>query len=507
MKTLKPSKTTIAALFVFAFSLALGLKSHSLEEVETQPSKTKKFITLTVGIESEEKLPPMPSVLTFKGDFKKITTASYQKDSNTIKFSPKNEGIAPLTIHDKSGKKIFEYHITVRKSKLDTVAKEVQGLLADIEGITIKIANNKVVVDGQILLPRDMSRIHNVLFQFGDQVASLVTMSPLAQKKIAEFIARDINNPEVEVRAVNDKFILQGTVNSEDEYKRAEIIAKTYVPAMVVDKAEADSVVKKPKPTNDGIINLLNIRPGAPPPPPKMIQLVLHYVELNKDYTRGFRFQFMPTMKDGSGITFSTGANSGTSSSTSFSGTIENLFPKLNWAKNHGHARVLESSSLIVQDGSVGVLKSEKDIPYLGPPAQPGGAPVPAFKTVGISSNITPVLLGERSDSIQMKMIFELSALVGTVNGAPLTSKNTINTDAVVRSGQSAAIGGLITNRSSTGYNKLPPDVSSNPIVSLYASKDFTRGQSQFVVFITPIVKSSASAGAEKIKKKFRLRD
>src|SRR5690606_31529935 len=96
----------------------------------------------------------------------------------------------------------------------------------------------------------------------------------------------------------------------------------------------------------------------------------------------------------------------------------------------------------------------------------------------------------------------------GTANGMPVVSANTIQTAVSVRSTQSAAIGGLVTNNSNTGYNKLPtnqPD--SSPLISLYTSKQFQRKQSQFVVFVTPVIKNSASAGSEKIKAKFRLRD
>ncbi|MNL77338.1 hypothetical protein D3C87_2034910 [compost metagenome] len=74
-----------------------------------------------------------------------------------------------------------------------------------------------------------------------------------------------------------------------------------------------------------------------------------------------------------------------------------------------------------------------------------------------------------------------------------------------VRDRQSAAVGGLIRNSTSTGYNR--PSGQKNPIISLYASKEFVKQQSQFVVFVTPMIKTSASAGSEQIKKKFRLRD
>ena len=104
-------------------------------------------------------------------------------------------------------------------------------------------------------------------------------------------------------------------------------------------------------------------------------------------------------------------------------------------------------------------------------------------------------------------MAFKLSQLVGSTQAGPLTTNNLIETEITVRSGQSAAVGGLITNRATTEYNRLPAGAPTNPIISLYASKAFNSGHSQFVVFITPIIKSSASAGSEKIKQKFRLRD
>src|SRR5690606_1582677 len=133
-----------------------------------------------------------------------------------------------------TGAVIYEYRIDVKKTNLHKVAREMRSLLNDIEGIQIKIINHKVVVDGEILLPRDMNRIHSVVKQYGDQASSLVTLSPLAQTKIAQFIERAINNPEIQVRAVNGKFILEGLASSKEEKDKAEILAKTYVPDVVV---------------------------------------------------------------------------------------------------------------------------------------------------------------------------------------------------------------------------------------------------------------------------------
>lgn len=497
----------VKILMAFAFSVVLSLPSHAQEEDEQKkPSRPRKFISLTLGIETDEKLPPVPKPFKSGGDCKKLGIAGvlYSDAVDSLRFTPKREGLCTFTLKEMTtGKIVAEYRIEVRKSRLDAVVREMQSLLGDIEGITIKIVNNKVIVDGQILLPRDMNRIYNVVSQFGDQASSLVTLSPLAQKKIAEFIARDINNPEIEVRAVNDKFILQGVASSEDEKNRAEIIAKTYVPAIIIEKSEMDGIVKRPKPANDGVINLISVKAAAPPPPGKIIQLVVHYVELKKDYSKGFRFQFTPEIADGSSLTVATGDRNPGGVGTSIMATINNLIPKLNWAKSHGHARVLESTTMIVQDGRTGTINAYSDIPYQI--ATENGQST-GFKPVGIASKITPVILGERSDSISLDINFKIDALLNVTAAGPLTSTNSIETAIVVRSGQSAAIGGLIKSRANTAYNN-PDNVPRNPIISLYASKDFQRNQSQFVVFVTPIIKSSASAGSEKIKKKFRLRD
>jgi pilus assembly protein CpaC len=496
---------SLSVFFLCLLQVLPSLAQNSEEETLDVP-RGRRFIYLTLGIEYDEKVSNLPEVVVFKGDFKKVTGAVLNKDGNSIHFIPKQEGIASLTLYDKKSRKINEYRIIVRKSKLDAVARELQSLLGEVEGITIRIINNKVIVDGQVLLPSDMARIVNVVAQFGDQASSLVTMSTAAMKQIAELIRRDINNPEIDVKAVNEKIILSGTAANEDEKRNAEYTAKSYMPPLVTDSKEVQEKVLRRRPANDGVINLINVRPQAPPPIPKMIQVVLHYVELSKDYSKSFRFQFMPNIGDDSGIQVTAG-DTGGGFGTQFTATIRSLIPKLNWMKSHGHARVLESGSIMVKDGSNGHFESKTTMG--GSQISSGGQAVSSSggQQVGIVTDVTPTTSGERSESVDLVLKFWVGAPAGRNGNELNVASNTINTNLIVRSTQSAAVGGLITNSAVTSYNKLPPDVSNNPIISLYASKDFTHGQSQFVIFVTPIVRSSASAGAEKIKKKFRLQE
>jgi pilus assembly protein CpaC len=490
--------------YMLSLVLFLSLFTHEAAVSQLKPqASTRKNIDLRVGMTQDEVMSYMPESPSFGGDFKRIVGVSLNKAERKLRFDPKREGTATLTVLDGRGRKVFDYLITVTKGQLSQVMREIKSLLADIEGIEIKVINNKVVVDGQILLPKDLNRIYSVVSQYPDMASSLVTLSPLAQKKIAEFIERDINNPEIHVRPVNEKFILEGVANDEAEKQRAEIIAKTYVPDTIVEAAEAGGIIKKRK--LDVVINLLTTKPGADPEPGKIIQLTVHYVELQKDYTKGFRFQFTPDVSDQSRVDFSSGGREPGGVISSITATVSNLLPKLNWASQHGHARVLQSSTLIVQDGKEGKLQSTTKIPYqiIGQ----GGLPSTSFEDAGIITSITPKLISAKSDTIDMKVDFALKSLLGITDKGPLISNSAIQTVVSVRSGQSAAIGGLVSSTSGADYNKLPKNVSDNPLISLYASKSFRRNQSQFVVFITPVIKASASQGSERIKQKFRIKE
>jgi pilus assembly protein CpaC len=509
----------------WAIKLLIGLVSvtlataHAAEEPDpkmVEPEKQKeeltyeakgaKFIYLTLGIEQDEKYRNLPDGLKAKGDFSKITGFKQLSDKKIFRFYPKADGLGTLTLHDKNNNKIAEYRIVVKKNRLDQVAREIQSLLGDVEGITIKIANNKVIIDGQVLLPRDYARVWNVWNEYKDVAALFVIMSPMSMKKIAEYIAKEINNPEIEVRPINDKIMLTGAVGSDAEKTNILQVARGYMPPVVLDPAENARAVQRPA-RGEGIIDLITVK-ASTPPPPKMIQVVIHYVELSKNYNKSFRFQFMPSLKDDSGIQIKTGGATSTTGGfvSEFTATINNLIPKLNWMKSHGHARVLQSATLLIKENETAQLASTRNLPATtvissGQTVTSGGG------QLGITTQISAVLGGERSDTIDLDLQFNIKAPAGTTSSGIIIADNTIRTKVSVRNTQSAAVAGLIQNISNTDYNRLPSDVSTNPILSLYASKDFVRGQSQFVVFATPVIKTSASSGAEKIKKKFRLRE
>jgi len=473
---MNPLFRTITFTILFLIFL---LPTHSWAVNSDKPKFGTRYVELYTGVNEIIRLPHLPPGFVIYGDY-----------DNIGEIKPKE--------------KLYEIRMDSRPSKLSKVVREVRALLSNIDGITVKIVNNKVVIDGTVLLPKDLNRILGVIQQYPKgTVSHLVEINPFARTKIAQIIERDINNPDIEVRSVNGKFFLRGVVNSNDEKTTAQIIAESYLPPPVINTAEESGSVKKRKDSNP-IINLITIRSGGPPPPLKTIQLVVHYVELSKTYLRSSSFRFAPSLQDNSQIQFQSGNDSTLGGIVStFTGIVSGLLPKLNYAKSHGFGRVLKSTSIVVEEGERGQITQGTRVPYVTRQGAGFGATT-EFEDINISCGVTPSIPNPRSDQIKLDLEFQVKELIGMTAAGPQTSNNNLSTKVSVRSGQSAAIGGLIGSNSSTAYN---PDNGTDAVINLNASKNFQKNRSQYVVFVTPIIKSSASSGSEKIKAKFRLRE
>jgi pilus assembly protein CpaC len=94
--------------------------------------------------------------------------------------------------------------------------------------------------------------------------------------------------------------------------------------------------------------------------------------------------------------------------------------------------------------------------------------------------------------------------------GAPINSSNEINTQVVVKSKQSAVIGGVVQNQTLTSYDKSDPAPTNaengSPLFTFLRSKSYKTNKNQFVVFVTPEIIESATEGTEEVRKKFKRR-
>jgi len=474
--------------------------------------RIRRHLNLISNIKHDEEISIPEVPLTFKGS---IDLVDIQRIKGTDTFrilplkGPSANGI--VTIHNKkTGQILVELRIDIRDQALEKMLREVQALLADIDGIEYKIVNERILLDGYVLLPRDLRRIGNVVQQF-DKVTSLVGLSPLARKKIVEYIARDINNPEIAVSAVGDYIKLEGFVNSAKEKERIEKIVTVYMPDIVTEKGEEAlknvtvSARKQLAGVSEYVINLIEIREGEnkAEPPPKMIQFVIHVVEYSERYLKSFDFKFSPSLTTLDSAQQQTRAPSTINDMASL---VNNLLPKLNWARNHGFIRLLDTASILTQDKAksasisrtINISNGNTSNSTSGAGAT-AGQPAPGLN-YGLNMVVSnPTIKSERSGLVYMELD------VNTTNtGQSQNPTTNIKTTVSVRDRQSAALAGIITKKSENQYGG---PTGAGAIVTLNHGKGFTKSTSNYVLFVTPIIKSSASSGVEQVKKKFRMKE
>lgn len=491
---------------------------EELEEGGGQPIKLlrgfpnqrriKRHLNLVAGIKHDEEflIPNVP--LNLKGA-PELVDVQRIKGTDMFRILPIKDGSGIVTIHNKkTGQILVELRLDIRKQDIEKTLREVKAMLADIDGIEFKIVNDIIILDGFVLLPKDLVRLGNVLRQTGldQRVKNLVSLSPIARKKIVEYIAREINNPEVTVTAVGDFIKLEGVVNNDEEEKRILQIVNMHMPDIVSEKTQDlgnFTILSRKVGSADGlIINLLTKRPPEDKvePPPKMIQVVVHFVEFSDRYMKKFNFIFSPSL---TGIGQAASAPRAPTSIGEIASIVNNLLPKINWARTHGYIRVLDTASVLTQNTVSASIKRTFKINNNGQAtASPGGQQGASQENnASLDVSVRPVIKSERTGLIELGLNVTTSPLSGT----SLSSSTTVNTLISVRDRASAAFGGIISKKSINDYGG--PSDTQNAVITLNHGKTYEKGASNFVVFVTPVIKSSASAGVEQVKKKFRMKD
>ena len=492
--------------WLILIALIVGFSSPS--NSATKVVKDIDYIYMHIGLQVDHPLPEefKTEKLTFEGNYQKYTSAVYRKATNDIRFGPKRKGSGVMIIKNAKDEIIGRLHIDVQKDNLHKIAAELRDLLIAVDGIEVKIYNKKVIIDGQVLLPREMDRIKTVIKEYNSPlISSLVTYSPEAQKQIAEIIEKEIGYPEVTVRYAYNRFLLEGCVSSPAEEKRALSIANLYTQfdvSAVGDKANKRRILLL---KNELSVPCESEKKAEEEKQKseieKLIQIVVHFVEMTKSFNKGFLFQWTPAIggeEQGTQVTGSFGNRPGANSGITavLTATVGNFFPKLKWAKSFGFARVLHNSSLLVKDQQRGTISIGTQVPTQ---TLENGTQISGGTTANVSTAVTPTIIGDRDNLIQM----DVTIGVSSQNGNAVTKRN-IHTVVHVRDGSSAVIGGVISSFFSRDYNKSPTRID-NPIVNLHSGKNYETSKSQFVVFVTPLIKSSASVGVDRIKEKFKL--
>jgi pilus assembly protein CpaC len=488
-------------ILIFTFSFSLFAAD---EEVD---AKVEKVIDIDVPMNIEKIIkfdfvPKYPKI--GNEQLVDLKIAEQKKEIMLIGLKP---GTTSMTIRDSVGDIKAKYNITVTSSDQTKIVGQLKDLLKDVEGIEIGIKGDKVYIGGQITVPSDIGRIAIVMQSFQD-VLFFVELSPHTQLIIAKKMQDEIqknNFKDVTVRVVNGQFWVEGIVGSKDEEARVTQIVVSFMPDSIQTLAKRTDSVQSIKKNPFEILLTINNKP-KPDPIPKLFKITAQFVELTKSYDKVFGFGWSPTISNGSGqIQIGKTSQGGVTSNSNgtLSATISNLIPKLNSAKNAGHARVIQSGIIVVKENIEGTLNKTTEIPYAIGTADNLKA---GTAKAGLSLKVTPTMLQE--EKVNLKISIAINSVVGTTT--PQTLSDSIETQLVVKSQETAVIGGVVSNKTTTDFDKdgPPQETVSNGgyLFSFIKSKNYSTNRSQFVMFVTPEIIESASTGVSEIERKFRKR-
>jgi len=286
---------------------------------------------------------------------------------------------------------------------------------------------------------------------------------------IANEIKRNIGLDTIKVSKIGKNIILEGTVDNQYKKNKAEKIAAAY---------------------GEKVVNLLELTR------PVQVRIEAVIAEIDREKSKDLGIKWGTDAVSAPGLfTF------GQSASNSFvTGSVLGGLNKYNPINGQLSAMVKNGSAKILSKPNMITLSGEKASIVIG-----GQIPIPAsyqngqitieWKEYGIKLDIAPEVSAD--GLINSKVKAEVSSLdwnsthkiqLGTNVYIPPIKVNKAEAVIALSSGQTMAIGGLISNQTSKDITKIPL-LGDLPILGqLFTSVSYSRGETEIVILITSTI-------------------
>lgn len=285
-------------------------------------------------------------------------------------------------------------------------------------------------------------------------------------------IANDIKNilglTDITVSKVNKTIILEGTVNDQYQKNRADKVASAYA---------------------DKVVNLLEIIR------PVQVRIEAKVVEINREAASNVGIKWSGNSLNTTG-NFSFGQSSVNSLAPKAFGKLGTYSPinaQVEALIKNGLAKILSQPNIITLSGDKANIMVGGQIPV--PVGVNDGRVTIEWKDYGIKLDIAPEVNADKL--IQSKIKAEVSTLdwtdehkieLGIGMKIPPVKIRKAETSIAMSSGQTMAIGGLISSETSKDVHKVPL-LGDIPIIgNLFKSTSFSRGETEVIIFITPTI-------------------
>jgi pilus assembly protein CpaC len=351
------------------------------------------------------------------------------------------------------------------------------------------IVNVKVITPTQILVNgKTPGEISLLIWDELERYRSFDLRVDVDVSACAEEEKRVFPDEQITVTPSRNAIVLSGHVSTDDVAKKAEALATAYSPR---------------------VVNVLTSGPiGA-----QEVLLQVKFAEVDRTVLKQLGVNFISTgatntigtittgQYGGFGsqtITPSTGSSTGTASSSTLSNVL-NLFvfrPDINFGaviealETKNLLQILSEPNLIAVNGKKASFLAGGQFPF--PIVQPGNgftAVTISFKDFGVRLEFTPEI--KPNGNIHLQVAPEVSTLdfsnALTISGftVPALSTRKAETEFELQDGQSFVIAGLMDNRVTDIYNKIP-GLGDIPILgNFFKSKSVQKSNSELMVLCT----------------------
>lgn len=325
---------------------------------------------------------------------------------------------------------------------------------------------------------------------------TVVASSNLTDRRIEgtqREIDKELPGQNVNLSFENETLFLRGTVKDMTSADRAVSIASTL----------------------GKIVNLLYVNV---PPPEAQILLRVKFASVDRSLTTTLGLNILSTGATNTIGSIGTGQFPGPTVSSIQSGvpvaaTLAdalnlfffrsdlNLGATIEALEVKGLLQVLSEPNLVTENGKPASFLAGGEFPFPSVSASGGGVPVVSiqFREYGVRLTFTPTITPR--GTIHLEVAPEVSALDFadglTISGfsVPALTTRKINTQVELGEGQSFAIGGLLDNRTTDTFEKIP-FIGDIPILGkLFQSKSVSKTNTELIVIVTPELVRPIPAG------------
>lgn len=372
----------------------------------------------------------------------------------------KKQGETILSVWDSAG--LTTYRVVVLSGTSPELARAVMEALRE-PAVEVKVMGEAILLDGTVRTEADRKRAEEIAKAFGRTVVNLLRVTeptPLAAQILEQQIREALKNlPVTVIVANNDTVIIEGTVASESEVKRIDMIARAYFKNVV----------------------LLVRRPQA-----RVIRLDAFVAEVDRQALRQIGVEW-----GGGSVTdllvnpfvFHFG-NLGQAWPTT---PLELLIARLRLLEAQGVARTLANPRLVVLEGQTAKLLVGGELPI--PVQTPTGVSF-QFKEFGVKLEFKASGEGDGPLTVDLKAeassLDFSNAIVAAGFTVPSLRSRRVETSVTMRPGEFLVLGGLIQREESRNVQKIPV-LGDIPIIGqLFRSTRFQRGETELVIFVSP---------------------